>query len=392
MYYSVMERVLVNKVGKTQRRKLCGRECAVAPMTMIVPGVLNGSEGPYFYPAEENTKSVAAWNGMPIVLDHPTKDGKPISARSPEVLEKYGMGTVYEAGVNNDGHLEAEAWFDVENTNRVKPGLLAKIEAGEKVELSTGLGVGRDETQGVHNGVSYKGIAREHKPDHLAVLVGKKGACSVRDGCGINNEEKTSIWQKLGELLGVATKPVANLESDMEKKTLVEFLTANCDCWKGDAATLNTFSEEKLSKLKASHDAKVQLTEQVATLTANSGKKETPQPLNLDELAEKLAPKLSALVANTVKAEADKKPLVARLLANVKAEERAAKEAMLNGKSVAELQDIVSLMPPSRDLYPPTGATYLPGGGYTPPVTNEAEDEADVVAMTPPVINYGKTA
>ena len=90
---------------------LYGREHVVVPMAMIVPGVLSGSKGALFYPPEEVQKDPTPWNGMPITVGHPVRNGKNVSARDPEVLDSQGIGTVLKARTGDK--LRAEAWIDV---------------------------------------------------------------------------------------------------------------------------------------------------------------------------------------------------------------------------------------------------------------------------------------
>jgi len=180
-----METLSVNLAGKTRTETLHGREYLVVPMSLIVPGVLNGSKGPLFYPEDEIKKNPDNWNGMPIVVDHPTRNGQPVSARSPEVLEQSQVGTVFNASVN--GKLTAEGWFDVERTETVDSRILNKLKREEPVELSTGLFTTNlpAEPNAVFNNTTYTSIATNYRPDHLAVFVDKVGACSLNDGCGV---------------------------------------------------------------------------------------------------------------------------------------------------------------------------------------------------------------
>lgn len=55
----------------TRQKKWKGRDYIVAPLTLIVPGTLNGSQGPLYYPPEELAESASAWNGMPMMIGHP---------------------------------------------------------------------------------------------------------------------------------------------------------------------------------------------------------------------------------------------------------------------------------------------------------------------------------
>lgn len=182
---TTLKYLTINFRGKSRRATLHGREHIVVPMTLIVPGVLNGSKGPLYYPREEIANNVAAWNGMPIVVYHPNTNGYNVSARDPQVSDKQQVGTVYNATTTNDGKLRAEGWFDVERTAAIDQRVLNALERGEPIELSTGLFTINDETPGSYQGREYVAIARNYNPDHLAVLPDQTGACSLKDGCGV---------------------------------------------------------------------------------------------------------------------------------------------------------------------------------------------------------------
>lgn len=181
--------VILNKstrTGSVRREVRGGREYLVVPATLIVPGVLNGSRGPLYYPPDEVARNADDWNDVPIVVRHPTKNGIHVSGRSPDVLDRYKVGRVYGAHVDNKGRLRGEGWFDVEATKRVDRRVYDSLSAGLPVELSTGLFTENEKAgRGAnHLGREYDYIARNYKPDHLAVLPDEVGACSVNDGCG----------------------------------------------------------------------------------------------------------------------------------------------------------------------------------------------------------------
>ncbi len=182
-----MEQFAVNLSGKVRRATLGGRSYLVAPLTLIVPGVLNGSQGPLFYPEDEIDKNPEMWNGVPIVVRHPVSDsGSHVSARSPRILNAQGIGYVFKA--HSNGKLRAEGWFDEEAVKRIHNATYTALQAGKPLELSTGLFTDNEPAE---NGASYKGhaythVARNYRPDHLAILPDQEGACSVRDGCGVN--------------------------------------------------------------------------------------------------------------------------------------------------------------------------------------------------------------
>ena len=176
----MLERITVNLSGAVRRETFDGREYLVAPLSLIVPGVLNGSNGPLYYPPEEIAKDYDAWNDVPLVVYHPTVAGRPVSARTPGIPS---IGRVRNVQVN--GKLIAEGWFDQEELQRVDLRVFHSLQAGRPMELSTGLVLDVDETPGEYKGRSYTGIARNYRPDHVAILPDEVGACSLRDGCGL---------------------------------------------------------------------------------------------------------------------------------------------------------------------------------------------------------------
>lgn len=226
-------------MGQVRRETFNGRDYLVAPMTLIVPGVLNGSEGPLYYPPEEIAKDCTAWNGMPIVVAHPVRDGQNVSARDPAILNESGVGYVYRTTCNDK--LAAEGWFDVEKTRAVDPRVLSALEQGRPMEISTGLFTENTPADkgATYNGTPYTHIARNYKPDHLAVLPDEQGACSVKDGCGL------LVNQSNGEI-------VMKLNTN-QRKTIIDRMVKNCKCDKGktplDKGILEKLPDAKLYAL-----------------------------------------------------------------------------------------------------------------------------------------------
>src|SRR3972149_1659328 len=188
-----MEAVVANLPGAIRRESRNGRNYVVAPMTLIVPGVLNGFDGLLYYPPEEILKNPTDWNGVPLVVYHPIRNGVPTSARDPDIAEKQEIGRVYHAAIDDDGKLKAEGWFELDAVKRVDSRILSALEKGLPIELSTGLSVDKVPGEGTHNGKNYTYIARNYRPDHLAILPDQKGACSVKDGCGVLVNAKNAV-------------------------------------------------------------------------------------------------------------------------------------------------------------------------------------------------------
>lgn len=181
-----MEYVGITTNGRPARRVVRnGKAWLVAPITGIVPGVLPGSRGPLFYPSRECKRSAPSWNGIPITRYHPmATNGQHVSVNSPGIMSKQGIG--YLKDTKWRGKLVHEGWFDEQKTRAVDMRVYNALITGEPMEVSTGLFTDNVPAPGTHNGRSYQFVARNYKPDHMAVLPDQIGACSVRDGCGLN--------------------------------------------------------------------------------------------------------------------------------------------------------------------------------------------------------------
>lgn len=151
-----------------------GTEYLVVPVVMAKAGVeMNGAI------INQDQLHPESWNGVPVTIGHP-KDhsGVDISANSPDTLEKYQVGTIFNAKVE-DGKLKAEAWVKV---HKVDEATLSRLKNMETMDVSTGY------FSQIENG-EYKDI----KPDHLALLPNEQGACSFDDGCGV----RANLFQRI---------------------------------------------------------------------------------------------------------------------------------------------------------------------------------------------------
>jgi len=169
--------------------QMAGKDYLVVPMVMLTEGVHAGSNGPLYYPAEEIEKIPAIWNHKPLVVYHPNG-----SACDPDVITNRGIGLIMNAKTAKEKDpkdskkkivkLKAEAWIEPERAKVVDNRILEAIENKQVLEVSTGLFTDNEDVQGDWNGEEYIAIARNFRPDHLAILPDQKGACSVEDGAG----------------------------------------------------------------------------------------------------------------------------------------------------------------------------------------------------------------
>jgi hypothetical protein len=180
---SQLVRIVANLSGQVKHITHDGRDYLVAPAVAIkAPAVLNGE----LVLPEEVAKYVEAWNGISLPVYHPKDSaGNFISANTPE-LEAKALGRFYNASFK-DGKLHGELWVDTERAKALGGEALTaleRLETGQPLELSTGYFRDLEETAGIHEGIAYSAIARNLRPNHLALLPNEIGACSWADGCG----------------------------------------------------------------------------------------------------------------------------------------------------------------------------------------------------------------
>jgi len=180
----MLQKITANFTGVTRYDTIGDKQYLVAPMVMLTEGVHAGSEGPLLYPKEELSKTPQVWNNKPVVVYHPmAPDGHGMSACDPIVLSNRQVGLIMNARFE-DGRLKAEAWLDESRTNKIDERISQAIEKNQVMELSTGLFTDNENVPGEWNGEKYNAIARNFRPDHLALLPDLKGACSIEDGAG----------------------------------------------------------------------------------------------------------------------------------------------------------------------------------------------------------------
>lgn len=178
-----LQMIAANLAGQVRRISHDGREYLVSPAIAIkAPAVLNGE----FVPAEEVSRFVEAWNGIILPIGHPQDmAGNFINANTPE-LEAKSLGRFWNAAFR-ENRLHGELWVDIERAHRLGGEaltVLERLEAGEPLELSTAYFRDVEPVSGEYDGQRYNGIARNLRPNHLALLPNETGACSWQDGCG----------------------------------------------------------------------------------------------------------------------------------------------------------------------------------------------------------------
>ena len=230
-----MQHIITNLLGMVRNEVLEGKDYLAVPMVMLVEGVLNGSDGPLLYPADELEKFPLVWNHKPVVVYHPQMDGKALSACDPEIIEEYKVGIIMNTTFDGK-RLKAEAWLDPERLDIVDDRIIEALNNNQMIEVSTGVFTENEASAGDFNGTPYNAIARTLRPDHLAILPDQIGACSIEDGAGLlrmNAKQRTDILPILEQL---------NINADIShdeiwrevNETLRGAVTNDDDVWASD--------------------------------------------------------------------------------------------------------------------------------------------------------------
>ena len=198
--------------GQTRREYLDGNEFLIVPVVAA-----NDSMNGMHYPASEWIKSVPGWNGRPVTLGHPQKNGQFLSANSPELTNQI-IGQLFN--VTFDEKLKGEMWIDLAKARRIGGDAMTAVkrfENGDMVEVSTGL-FGDESNNEIVNIL----------PDHLAVLLHEQGACSIQDGCGAPrlNQENNDMSEQNDDTQTTAPDGTVNLNVTTDTEGLFNRLTA----------------------------------------------------------------------------------------------------------------------------------------------------------------------
>ena len=186
--------IQINNSYETRIEKYNGEDHLVVPVVMMVEGVHAGSAGPMLHLAEDLGRYPETWNGIPVVVTHPSEDGQYISANSPDVLDAGIVGRVFNTKMDGE-KLKSEVWLNQVRLGEISPEALAAILEQEPLDVSVGVFSDAESITDIYKGEQYESIARNFRPDHLALLPGEEGACSWNDGCGIraNSDSKLKI-------------------------------------------------------------------------------------------------------------------------------------------------------------------------------------------------------
>lgn len=408
---SIMSGIVCNLLPKLVRHDTMeGRNFIVVPMVILTEGVHNGSGGPLLYNAEELGKTPEAWNYKPVVVYHPELNGQGISACSPEIIStrKIGvmMNTRWEAG-----KLKSEAWLETEKADAVDARIMLAVNAGEMMELSTGVWVDTEAAEGEWKGEKYVGIARNFRPDHLAVLPDQIGACSIKDGAGflrnMDGSKKEEVRKTLLKALasaGIVSNELSfsnireSLASELRKRfrptanpdgpfIYVEDVYSNFVIYDnaGKLFRLGYMQTETGVELSKENPAEVVRITEYRTLTGTFVGNQTKPPMNKTTLVDNIIKNGGAW------SESDRAALLAlnesqlNAILNSKPSQASGSPSpeQAKGPAVASAAGTVEAPPPVANTTP-QGASATPSTPSTPaPTANKVITIDDYIAAAP---------
>ena len=374
-------RANLDGAGDNRREVFEGVECLVVPVVMIVEGVLNDA----LVPSVEFGRHVEAWNGRPVVIEHPVIDGVPVSANQPHILERSSIGQLFGAQEIN-GKLKAEAWLNVDKTRRIGYGeVIDRLEAGDILEVSTGYFPDIEARAGERDGEGYNVVHRNIRPDHLAFLLQDEGACSVSDGCGtrVNSKQQDTggVFMNVKEALktiaaNMGFRARIERDEDMQNDSLIckaETLKANGKISSKQFQQLMDMEEDERALMRAFIDAienagapKVEeeedREEEVAEMDDGAVATDAMAAQNKKDVD------IDAIVANKVEEQLRRRDVVGRLVKNDKCPFT---EDDMKAMSVDHLEKVEKAIRP---------ADYSGQGGFA---TNSDAVESNVKPLVP---------
>ena len=164
-----------------QRKELDGVAHMVIPVVALKEGILNN----IFYPAEEIQAfcSSVEW-GACTHQSSCYQRGFRFRLIRQHLRKLLTLGN-FSMPFFDDGKLKGELWLNIDKAERLGfTEIIEHFDDGLMMEVSTGLFTEIQSQDGLFGADSYKSIATNIRPDHIALLPNDKGACSIEDGCG----------------------------------------------------------------------------------------------------------------------------------------------------------------------------------------------------------------
>lgn len=354
--------------------KLNGDAQIVVPVVLLKEGVHNH----VFYPAQELEKFPESWNGRPVPVFHPGEEGEAISANDPKLIEANNIGSLFGVVYDNETKaLKGEVWISIAKAAKVFPYILTLIYQKKPIEVSTGLWGDMVAETGKWNEEEYSSVLINYRPDHLALLPGKEGACSWKDGCGIRSnvsETLNKIQKKLDKVYAEQVERGEGNKTNAQEKNNINFQ----DNSRGGKKMVSEKRVKEVSVIlsnskmpfKAEHKEWLEglpdedfsnmltLNERLNTCKECNGQQEAPKPVSrtVEEFIANAPEGMREVLETSLRMHAAKKNgYVKAIMANKR---NKFAEAVLKAKSMEELGGIYALIEEDTDYSAKGGGTF----------------------------------
>jgi len=163
--------------GKFHREVIDGRSHIVTQMMPIRGGTAMNN---IYYPDKDVESSFMQLNMLPTPLGHPTVNGVSVLASHPVATNKQNIGGWMRNPRKKGKRVFVDFMLDEEIANNSEDGkeTIRRIEAGEKIGVSTGLGIAQviNKTGSDDFNVKYTRVGSGFNFDHVAILLNETAA------------------------------------------------------------------------------------------------------------------------------------------------------------------------------------------------------------------------
>lgn len=181
--------------GKFKREIIDGRSHLVTVMMPIRGDITMNKR---FYPDKEVTNSFMQLNMLPAPSGHPTVNGVSVPAFHPVANNKHNIGGFLRNPRKKGKRVFVDFMLDEEIANNSEEGkeTIRRIEAGEKIGVSTGLGVAKVENKQGKDDFKkeYNQVVGGYQFDHVAILLNEHAAGEHAGTELVLNEEGGEVF------------------------------------------------------------------------------------------------------------------------------------------------------------------------------------------------------
>ena len=324
--------------GKFHREVIDGRSHIV---TVMMPVRGDTTMNNIFYSDVEVTNSFMQLNNLPAPSGHPTVNGQHVLASHPVANNKQNIGGWLSEPRKKGKRVFVNFMLDEEIANNSEDGreTIRRIEAGEKIGVSTGLGIAQviNKTGSDDFGAKYTREGKGFAFDHVAILLNETAAGEHAGTELITNSEECDIMTFNAEWSEEEINLNTNEEevSSMDKNKLVLAIVGN---------SANKYTVADSEQLNAMPDADLLAIVATNTLDEKQAKEflTTNSAIDFDEVEEFHANK-EAFNEFQAKQKAEQKAVIDNIVANSEYT-----EDLLTGKSDAELTLITNMLKPEK--------------------------------------------